>query len=302
MRIEQDHIVVAAIVAVLLLLETGIRLFENDLSGNLNHINEIPDIVERYTQDQRPKILFLGNSLINEAVDVEQLDRDLSGRYLIDKITPDATSVWDWSMIMNNQVIPSGSNIDYVVMGFAWGLLSDQYLPNPSRLGGYFAGLDDLGLLYDYGMRKFSDYSEFLFGWISKLFVNREAVRNKVLVNAIPYYEQFVRMENQAGRPDEAEQVVENSKVDDQYTILNRFLDELDKNGTKLIIIAMPIEDRYSVDAGLAALLQERALEYLDYREFFVNTESVYKDGAHLNEKGKRIFTSALNKLFRQET
>jgi hypothetical protein len=298
MNKKHDSLILIAIACTLLIFEIGIRVFENKLSGNLNHINEIPEIVEQYTQDERPKILFLGNSLINEAVDVEQLSNSLSGSFLVDKITPDATSLWDWNMIMKNDLFSAGAKIDYLVIGFAWGLMTDQYNPNPSRLGGYFAGLDDGFLLHGFGMDGFGELSEFVIGWFSKLFVNREAVRNKVLVNLIPHYEQFVRAQNQAGRPDETERTNQSQKLD--YEMLSNLLDRLDKDGVKLIVIAMPIDDNYVIDKKLSGLLQARSYQYLDQREFFRKTNAVYKDGVHLNEKGKRLFTKALEPLFRQ--
>jgi hypothetical protein len=302
MILKPVHLVFIAIAVILMLLEFAIRIFENDLSGNLNHINEIPEIVQQYKQDQRPKILFLGNSLINEAVDVDQLSNKLSGRYLVDKITPDATSLWDWNMIMKNRVFASGADIDYLVIGFAWGLLADEYRPNPSRLGGYFTGLADSVLLYDYGMRSFAQYSEFLLGWMSKLFVNREAVRNKVLVNLIPHYEQYVRAQNQAGKPDKTDQAEQNVNADtSDYKILYSLLERLEKDGTKLIVIAMPVEEGYAISPELTALLKRHTHDYLDYRDFLAGTERVYKDGVHLNEKGRGIFTASLNRLFSRD-
>ena len=300
MKLNSDHLVILTVVAGILLLEIGIRVFENNLSGNLNHINEIPEIVSQYTEDQRPKILFIGNSLINESVDVAQLSESLSDQYLVDKITPDATSLWDWNMILNNQFFASEAKTDYLVIGFAWGLLSDKYHPNPSRLGGYFAHLDSLPALNRYGMSSFAEFSEFLLGSISKLFVNREAVRNKVLFNLVPHYEKFVRAQNQAGRPDE-KQAANRTSSDDRYLMLNELLDRLDREQIKLFVISMPIEDDYSVNPVLADLLKKRAYRYLDYREYFRGEEAVYKDGVHLNQKGRMLFTKALKQLFSQD-
>ncbi|MES9939889.1 MAG: hypothetical protein ABW105_03750 [Candidatus Thiodiazotropha sp. 6PLUC1] len=301
MKINSNHVVFIAIIASVLLLEVGIRIFENNLSGNLNHINEIPDIVGQYKEDQRPKILFLGNSLINESVDVNQLSKSLSDQYMVDKITPDATSLWDWNMIMKNQVFASEVKLDYLVIGFAWGLLSDQYQPNPSRLGGYFSELSDGILLKKYGMDTFAQFSEFLLGSLSKLFVNREAVRNKVLVNLVPHYEQFVRAQNQAGRPDDVNVAEQEQYNSAQYKIINSLLDRLDEDGVKLIILSMPIEDDYSVPPELTDLLNSRAYKYIDYRKYFRGTDGVYKDGVHLNDKGRALFTAELKQYFSQD-
>jgi hypothetical protein len=304
MKLQKDHIIIIAVLAVLCLLEVSIRFFENNLSGNLNHINEIPGILAQYVQDDKPTILFLGNSLINESVDIAQLDQLLGGKYHVNKITPDGTSIWDWSRILENQVLKKQANhIDYLVVGFAWGLLSDRYHPNPSRLGGYFAKIEDYPQLYKDGMQSFADFSEFVLGRGSKLFVNREAVRNKVMIQLIPYYERFVREANQAaGKPEDTQQKTKDTNgVKHQYLILSRIFQRLKDNGTKVIVVAMPIEQPYEVDPPLVSALNEATVEYLDYRDFFVEKNGVYKDGVHLNALGRDHFTSNLGRLFNQK-
>jgi hypothetical protein len=301
MSAKRDIAILFTIALTVLLLEITIRIVENDISGNRHHINDIPNIVDQFSKDQRPSILFLGNSLINESVDVNQLSASLNNTYHLNKITPDGTSIWDWSMIAKNQLFDSNAELDYLVIGFAWGLLNDDYQPNPSRLGGYFAKLSDLSLLIKYGMDEFSQVSEFFLGLTSKLFVNREAVRNKVLASLIPHYEQFVRAQNQAGAPDNAVQVAQHRAPLTDYKMLNNLIDQLDKVGIKLIIIAMPIEAGYEVSEELSQLLGKRAYLYMDYRKLFQTETGMYKDGFHLNEKGRKIFTNNLTKIFNPE-
>ncbi|MET0067924.1 MAG: hypothetical protein ABW076_16390 [Candidatus Thiodiazotropha sp.] len=306
MKLKQDHYILFAILAIFLVLEAGIRLYETRLSGNINHIHEIPEIVDTYEQRDKPSILFLGNSLINESVNIEQLDEQLGHRYRVHKITPDGTSVWDWSMILENQVFDSGADvkIDYLVMGFAWGLLSDTYRPNPSRLGGYFAGFSDYPELYRSGMNSFADLSEFGLGYVSKLFVNREAIRNKVMLTFIPYYERFVREANQAaGQPEEAQQSAPvGPSQAHSYRILDRLAERLEARGTRLVVIAMPVETPYAMDPDLIRQLQRPGVTFIDDRELFAGVSGVYKDGVHLNNRGSTDFTRRLGTYFTRDT
>ncbi|ODB85497.1 hypothetical protein A3195_18085 [Candidatus Thiodiazotropha endoloripes] len=301
MNAKHSIYILTAVVLTVVLLEIGLRAFENRLSGNLNHINQIPDIAAEYEQHQGTNILFLGNSLINEAVDISQLNRQLSDDYLVKKITPDGTSLWDWNMILRNNLITPDMQLDYLVIGFAWGLLNDDYRPNPSRLGGYFSGLGDGRLLFDYGMSDFAELSEFIIGWASKLFVNREAVRNKILNNLVPNYETFVQVQNQAGAPEQAVHQTQADGTLPDYRMLNDLIDQLDEQGIKLVMIAMPIEGAYSVNEKLKETLQKRAYLYKDYRDNFRSFGALYKDGVHFNEKGREQFTTTLGKLISQE-
>ncbi|MEJ2619798.1 MAG: hypothetical protein P8163_05940 [Candidatus Thiodiazotropha sp.] len=301
MNKKHDIAILFAIALTLFLLEITIRIIENDISGNRNHINDIPNIVDQISKDQRPSVLFLGNSLINEAVDVGQLSASLNDTYRLNKITPDGTSIWDWSMIAKNQLFDSNVKLDYLVIGFAWGLLNDETQPNPSRLGGYFAKLSDLSLLIKYGMDEFAQVSEFFIGMTSKLFVNREAVRNKLLDSLVPHYKQFVRAQNQAGAPDDTTQVKQLRAPPEDYKMLNKLIDQLDREGGKLIAIAMPIEAGYEISEELSKLLEKRAYLYMDYRSLFEAETEMYKDGLHLNDKGRHLFTSKLAKIFNPE-
>lgn len=44
MRAKHTLFILIAVILTVALLEIGIRTFENRLSGNLNHINQIPNI------------------------------------------------------------------------------------------------------------------------------------------------------------------------------------------------------------------------------------------------------------------
>ncbi|MET0049865.1 MAG: hypothetical protein ABW095_02155 [Candidatus Thiodiazotropha sp.] len=305
MKLKQDHYILLVIVLVFIVLETGMRLFETRLSGNINHIHEIPEIVKTYTQQEKPSIQFIGNSLINESVAIPKLDELLDQRYLVHKITPDGTSIWDWSMIIENQVLRPETDvrIDYLVMGFAWGLMSDAYRPNPSRLGGYFAEFSDYPELYQDGMRSFADFSEFSLGYVSKLFVNREAVRNKVMQTFIPHYKRYVREANQAaGEPEEPTKPVAQSAAQVQsYRIFDRLVERLQARGTQLVVIAMPVVSPYAIDPELIRHLQQSGVTFIDEREMFSGVDGVYKDGIHLNARGSADFTHRLSAFFTRE-
>jgi hypothetical protein len=301
MNAKRDIAVLIILALTFLILESAFRVVEKKLEGNLKHISDIKNIVNQFSEDKRPNILFVGNSLINEAVDVEQLNKSLDERYYVNKITPDGTSLWDWNMILTNNILEANVELDYLVIGFAWGLLSDDYQPNASRLGGYFAEIGDLPTLYRYGMSDFAEVSEFLIGGVSRLYVNREAIRNKILARFIPHYKQYVREQNQAGAPVES---AKNAKPRDHFSdhdMLNDLLDQLDDKGVKLIVMAMPVKSSYQVNRELEVLLNKRAYAYMDYREIFRSENEIFKDGIHLNNKGRSNFTKIIGETFMQE-
>ena len=80
-----------------------IRTVASQLSENIAHIEKIPDIAQEIASENKngnEAVLFLGNSLIDHAVNLEQLDNGntlgYSSRVSVYKVVPDGTSLWDW--------------------------------------------------------------------------------------------------------------------------------------------------------------------------------------------------------------
>src|SRR4051812_30143795 len=77
-RVERKVILVS--VAMLALLELGVRVLEPRLSGNVRHIRDLPQAALQLQQSPGPRYLFLGNSLTNNAVDLNAFTTALAAR------------------------------------------------------------------------------------------------------------------------------------------------------------------------------------------------------------------------------
>ena len=131
----------------LVLSEAVLRSTEDMLSGNIAHVNEISDLVADYSPETEPSFVFLGNSLTNNGVDVPLVNELLlqNGVQVGDstKLVPDATTIWSWSCVLENQFFDNGVGPGTVVLGFGWDQLSDQSRILPTRLGAYFCSTVD---------------------------------------------------------------------------------------------------------------------------------------------------------------
>jgi hypothetical protein len=288
----KNHTLAIIIVLVVLLgLEITMRATERLFSGNIDHIYSIAEIVRNTAStDKEGQIVFVGNSLIKEAVDPVYIEKALQEKYHISTITPDGTSIWDWYYIIKNQLFEKDTAPDYIIIGFAWELLSTRFEAQPERLGAYFAGVGDLLELYQFGMKDFSEICRFFLGKTSHLFVNREAVRNKVLGSLIPGYKLYVRQAN-ATAPREQAPATRNNSID--YQILHSLLNLAEAHSTRLIFIAMPVQAHYSVATTLSDDILGDA--FLDFREILPDAASMYKDDIHLNSTGKSYFSAKLS-------
>lgn len=169
---------------VLLVAETLLRLVESHLSGNVAHIQEIPELSAQYDQYSEPGILFLGNSLSNNAIDAplfrSEMDEQGVVFSVIEKIVPDATTIWSWSCILRNRIFELDNKPNTVFIGFAWNQLSDQSRLLPTRLGGFFCTNTDLMHLAQQARVSSAEIGEFLTASTFRMFTHREIIRNRV--------------------------------------------------------------------------------------------------------------------------
>lgn len=298
MSIKEEKYVLLVILSFILLLEIGIRIFEDKLSGNIEHIHTIPNLIESLKNDERQnKFIFLGNSLTNNAIDKHQIDSSLSTKAPSQtiKITPDGTAISDWICIYKKyiNISPVTSTI---IIGFAWDQLSDQFPIDAKRLGGYFCRIGSIQNLTETGLTDHRQFLRFLAGKTSHIYVNREAIRNRVLDIAIPHYKNITQDMNKGINPTNAE-----NKKKLTYNTFIRLIDSIKNDNLKIIIMAMPVIEDYDLDSDLIKLIQQLNIEFYDMRKIVELDESMFLDPIHLNESGRRKFSDVVIKKINTE-
>lgn len=287
----------------LLGMELALRALEPSLSGNLRHIHEIPTITAKI-EGARSAFLFLGNSLTNNAIDPQVIQTSMpdsmAGNTVVEKITPDGTALSDWYCIYQNHISTLNTAPDVIVLGFAWAQLSDQYPIDPVRLGGLFCKTGDIRQLAYTGLGNHVNVLAFLAGAYSHVYLNREAIRNRVLDAIIPYYRNITQSMNQA--PGANAEVQVTGKPVYTYETLGRFVHDMERHGTRLIAVAMPVQNDYEIDPTLVDVTKQHNIELLDMRHIPGIDDSMFADAIHLNEQGRLRFTAILSeKLARLE-
>jgi hypothetical protein len=282
---------------ILVSVEGVVRMFEARLSGNINHIKELPGIAHqvRLTGSHVPKFIFIGNSLTNNAIDLSVIGESIrtseNSEVHVFKMTPDATALAEWYCIFNNYLDWLDNDNFTVVIGFAWALLSDQYPINASKLGGYFCTIADSGKLRMTGLTTHQEYLRFLAGKISHTYANRELIRNRILDWIIPAYANTTQGLNQAER--------ERRNGREQYftyRLLTKLVSDIRDSGGKIVLMAMPVITPYEIDAQLLAEVERLNVPLLDYRHVFASdSSSLFEDQIHLNSEGRRRFSKLIS-------
>jgi hypothetical protein len=297
---KNESRVFVALLIILLFVEMGIRIFETRLSGNINHIFSIPEIARQIDHfDKGPAVVFMGNSLTNNAIDSGLLDEllrnQLANPIQTSKVTPDGTALSDWYCIYHNQLMPLRRPPSHIVIGFAWAQLSDQYPINPTRLGGFFCKASDVGSLSETGLTRHQQFLRFLAGAASHVYVNREAIRNRILDALIPDYQLITQQLNEADAARDTGSSTAEKKY--SYQLLQALLQSINRTGSQVILIAMPVVNNYELDEQLIKISAQLQVPLLDMRHVDGLTDTMFEDTIHLNSSGRSKFSKYITEM-----
>jgi hypothetical protein len=293
---KTERKVLIALLALLLMPEIALRLVESRLSVNVRHVIGIPRVAEELKQSRGTKFLIVGNSLIDNAVNDDLFRRALLTRgfnpAVVAKAIPDGSNIWDWYFLYKKFFLQQKATPAFIVNGFAWGFLSDQIRPNPSRLAAFFADVCDLPELISLGMRDVGQIAEFALARLSRVYAHREVIRNRIFVSFMSEYKPLTQKLN-------AESLARGPGLNirgqsETYHVLSKLGQAARASNSRLVIVAMPVVAPYQLDPRLPAIAQSLGIELLDYRRLPFVDEGSFMDPIHLKPEAGVEFGSYL--------
>lgn len=290
----------AAIIMVLI-GEFAIRLAMPSLSGDAMHIRSIPQIARALEENQGIKLLFLGNSTINNGIKVDVLEKEFERlnpqRSIVTaKINPDGTDIWDWHFLYKNNFLKKSIAPDIVLVGFIRDLLDDQRPANMSRLAGDFCRINDFKELMTFDLSGLSSIKEFLMASVSTLFSNRSTIRNRLLDFIIPFFREGTSIIHKSEREMELKSGTRHVQFAISYAQLAKFIDMVKSQGNRMVLIAMPTKDGYDLHKELLATIETHEAIILDMRHVNRLSKEHFADSVHLHPEGARILSHELAK------
>jgi len=291
----------ALIVLSLAALEIIVRITAPVLSENIRHIRQIPSILHGQTDtgDALTKsVIFMGNSLIGNAVDTTQFDKKINSQWNIriktNKVVPDGTNIWDWYCLSKTNQEFIKSNLSALVIGFAWDELKDYQSINPSRLAGHFCSLSDLPDLIHMGMNSPTTIIEYIIADASRLYSLREAIQKRILDKIIPDYKVYTQRLNLFNRTIPTDSIL-TQHHGDEYQLLSKLIMLYKEQNVDVVFIAMPVVDEYTIDAGLAQVIKKRGAFLYDYRGLEGLDKKMFIDPIHLGKEGSAVFSNRVS-------
>jgi hypothetical protein len=295
---KQESPVLGLVALALLTCELGLRIFAARLSLDLQHIQEIPQIINTLSNSRHPTLLFLGNSLTRRAVIPDVLTEQLSAHGFsnvhIAKIHPDDTNIADWYYLYERYVRAAGGAPNDLLVGFAEGQLNDSQILHINLLGGSLAGLGAVSEVFHYDVKDFNNRIDYLLASLSCAYANRDRVRTQLFGAIIPYYKTSAQVMNNSVKVQHGSS---GNGASWHYQRLTRFLQLTEGGPTHVIFIAIPLPTllSYPVDPSLQSVLKANGSRLIDLRQIEGLTDSDYLDGYHLSPLGGAIFTRALS-------
>lgn len=286
--------VIGLVVIVLFVSEIALRLGESSLSRDVKHIQQIPAISEKIAKADGTRILFLGNSQVRTNLDPAIISQELTahgqGEIYIERVYPDATGLGEWYYTFRHYFVDNGNLPNLLVICFADIDLEDERGLDPSLLAHYYSSAKEVPEIFHEDIRDFDGRTEFLLSGISSSFANRTRVRTRLLNSLIPGYQDTAQRLNREMKA--AQKPLQKKKPN--YHRLQRLLVIARNNGVRLVIVAMPQANDYSLDPQVPQIIQSEGGIFIDCRQVEGLNRSSFVDEMHLNSDGATIYSHYL--------
>jgi len=294
--------VVVAMLGLLLLSEAAMRLMESNLSKDVAHLKQFPQIAQDLTAHptKHTRVLFLGNSLTRYGIDVdvfqEEIRRYHGAPVQIAKVVPDNSQLADWSYAYRNFFHESQHPPEVLVIGFGFGNqhLADRPSSHPERLARYYCSLKDMKELCKWDLPDIESRLDYVVASGSVLYANRDRVQRWGFDRIIPEYRDGIQTLNellQAASPKETSHVT--------FQRLRALIEDAQQDGVRVVLMALPIGIEYEFDPELLRLTAEKQVPVIDCRNVPGVTSDQLFDGLHLDPDGAKLVTRHLAQKLR---
>lgn len=271
--------------------ELTLRFVQTRLSRDLIHIQQIPEAVARVSQSEKLRVLFLGNSLSREGIDLQLFQSLMSHKQDIAaaQLFPDDTSILDWLRVYQHFVVNQRHEIDLLILCYAENQLQDDSPINIRRLAQNFTDWNAALGLFQSEEFSFDMCAEFTLAKFFASYANAERVRVRILDWVVPYYHSSAEQMNAV--PSNSKQV---RKHQPTYNRLKLLIDVVQSSGTKMVVVVFPVGDEFVLDPELIKLLQQEDVLLVDARHVKGITKRSFPDGYHMNDEAAQVMSRYL--------
>lgn len=254
-------------------------------------------VLARPGTEGRASVLLLGNSLLAEGVDLDDLRRRLGGDVAVTRFQVESTTYYDWYYGIR-RLLKEGARPDIIAL-----VLSPDQLASAGHRGDYSAYLlmdstDALTAGFDMGLPNTQSADLFL-SRASALLGMRTSIRKRVLQALVPGLDQLMPTLTVRSEP-----AIETGRLE---TLARERLGKLrgivEARGSRFVLIVPPTNDANAVALSEAVVRGGRASEthvVLPIAPGTLARDSFRDDGFHLSRLGSEVFTPRLAEAIRR--
>ncbi len=277
--------------------ELTLRFVQTRLSRDLIHIQQIPEAVARVSQSEKLRVLFLGNSLSREGIDLQLFQSLMSQKQDIAaaQLFPDDTSILDWLGVYQHFVANQQYEIDLLILSFAENQLQDDSPINIRRLAQHFTDWSAALGLFQREEFSFDMCAEFTLAKLFASYANAERVRVRILDWIVPYYHASAEQINAVSSNRKPMR-----KHQPTYNRLKQLMDVVQSSGTEMVVVAFPVGDEFVLDPELVQLLQQEDVLFVDARHIKGITKRSFPDGYHMNDEAAQVMSRYLARVLKE--
>ncbi len=286
------------LIVCLLAGEWGTRWLEPELSKDVEHLDGLEAMATRLEPRGRSNVLLLGNSLTRCGIDQGMLREGWrlpsGGAAQVETMYPDASGILEWGQGFRRYVMETGSRPEVVVVGTGRVHLIDSSEVQSERLAAWLVPKDERWAFVKdqkWGLEEAIPF--WLASW-SRLFANRERIEPLVFYRLVPGYEEASRLINHERGLVKAGDLggVEQGAVTTRH--LQRLIDDVAKVGARLVVVAMPVPEKYELPREVVEVLKANGVLVIDGGSEPAMEVERFPDGYHLDAEGARRFTTLL--------
>jgi hypothetical protein len=244
------------------------------------------------TKDGHPTLLIVGNSLLNEGVQIDALRNDVAGDYAVSRLVIEQTHYLDWYFGLR-RLLDEGSHPSVIIL-----TLDPAQLASTFTLGEAFArrqmSLRDFPLVIRETNLDRTTASTYFFAHFSNWLGDKGFIRQAVTILLVPHFRELGgRIADHGAHITEREQLVGAAQ---------RRLPELAalarEHGVQIVVLFPPaLKENYSLDIQQVGASLDVPVWVPSLPGEF--SRDLYMDGYHLNAKGAQIFTERLAQQIR---
>jgi len=290
---EQVIRLLLALALVCAFVETGVAWWPHSIRNNGRRVEaEYAEALHLQPGggDQPASVLLVGNSTLRFGLDARELNRDLQPELAVHLLAVDGTMYEDWYFCLR-ELFRKGSRPNYVVLVLPPSHVA-RLAPPPDEASYYIFGIRDILALREAEKLNPTQVSNVIFAHSSLFFSRRSDVRFAIKDRLFPGFEALARRYMLRGVPA------------DLSPVPNRFrqLDDLCSQYHVRLMYVIPPTNEQSDTSQAPAVLQAAQANGIPGSMPVLNTEmpaTDYRDGYHLNDLGRRVFTRSVAKFLK---